>query len=557
MLNRELSRSTQVFLALASLLIVGFGQPAWSPWLGLMAAGVGYALFFRVLLCHQRRDVRFTIAMAWFAGVQCIQLFWLLSHPYVYIYPLYVLFSAAIGAQFGVLAIFITPDRIKSLKGILCLSGLWVICEWMRLFLLAGYTWNPIGLALTGSSYALQMANVWGVFGLSFWVMLVNFLFLRAWITNWRSSYAASFVLLAAVPYLYGFIHLQIHREAFLEQNQILNTVLVQTAFSVEETANLKEKKQTVHFALNEWKQILQALKKQRGLPVDLIVMPEYAVRCGTYSCVYPYEAIRAVLLENLKTDHPDTFLPPLETPWARSLLLPSGQETFVNNAFVAQSIANYFNSGVIVGLEDANDTAEGLREYYTAAVYFKPHELAPLGRYEKRVLMPLGEYIPFEFCRSMAKFYGVYGSFIPGKAAKDFEANHVPFGVSICYEETFGNLMRENKRCGAQLLINMTNDAWYPHSLLPQQHFWHALLRTVENGFPLIRSTNVGMTGAVDSFGRTIAFLGDEKPQAEWLFDSIRIPVPVYHYQTLYSYVGDYLIIGLSFLLLIIFFAL
>lgn len=114
---------------------------------------------------------------------------------------------------------------------------------------------------------------------------------------------------------------------------------------------------------------------------------------------------------------------------------------------------------------------------------------------------------------------------------------------------------MRENKQLGAGLLVNLTSDAWYPNSYLPMQHFLLAKLRTVENGIPLVRATNVGVTGGIDSLGRVVGTVGENSLQSEWLLDSIHLAIPTYSYPTLYSHVGDGLTIGFS--LLAILFAL
>ena len=239
-------------------------------------------------------------------------------------------------------------------------------------------------------------------------------------------------------------------------------------------------------------------------------------------------------------------LLPPLKEPLARRV-----ESTWmVNNAYWTQALANCFQASVIVGLEDAEDVCSGIREYYSAAIYFQPNSLGPKDRYAKRVLVPMGEYIPFSFCEKMAQQYGVYGSFTCGKEAKVWNCKGVPLGVSICYEETFGDMMRENREQGAAVLVNLTSDVWYPNSRLPRQHFTHALVRTVEMGIPLIRSCNTGVTGACDSLGREISVLEEEDGA-----DSLRVTVPLYTYQTLYSKVGDGLIVGFSFLIVLFFF--
>lgn len=555
-----LSRTQQAILTLGSLLIVAFGQPASSWLLGLIAAACGYALFFRVLLCYSSKVHRFLLGAGWFTAVQLVQFSWFLSHPYLYIYAVYFLISLIIGLQFGILSIFIDATLIAKVRSFAALAGLWTIFEWSRLFLLSGLSWNPVGIALSGNIYSLQLASLWGVFGLSFWVIFVNLLALRAWFKKGSILPASLWVGAALIPYLYGMFHLSVHERDFANNNESLRTVLVQTAFPVEEDLGITDRNTMVNYVINEWRQILKITKKHSGKAIDLIVLPEFVVPYGTYSWVYPYEAVYNAFTTILGEGSVKA-LPLLESPLASTLQTSTGESVhLVNNAYWVQAIANYFQTGVLVGLEDAEEVAPGKIELYSSAIYFKPHEnpavatFTPLKRYDKRVLVPMGEYIPFAFCRTLAAAYGVYGSFTPGKQAKVFTTGQVPFGISICYEETFGNIVRENKQLGAAVLANLTNDAWYPNSTLPQQHFDHARLRTVECGIPLIRACNTGVTGAVDSLGRVVGLLGDDARQTEWVSDSMHIDVPLYTYSTLYSHVGDALILGISLLCVLCF---
>jgi len=543
-----------ILLFLSSLGLVAFGQPAWNPWTGLIAACVGYALFWQILLDIPTRSRRFWLATIWFTSVQLIQLSWALSHPYAYIYFVHFIVSLLMGMQFGLLGIWITRMTLKSVKKLLALASFWTFMEWIRLYALSGLSWNPVGLALTSQLYPLQMASLWGVFGLSFWVMLVNLTSLKAWNTSPR--FAGVWLIAAAVPYLYGFTHFEWHHYAMQEQSSKdhadpFYAVLVQTAFPAEETLDLSDRKQLLDYVLAEWRKILQITKKQLGTSVNLIVLPEMVVPYGTYSFVYAYEEVVQIFKEVYGEQAIKALPIAEEGALVTCCYTPQGKRCFVNNAFWTQGIANIFQAHLVIGLEDAEEFADGKREYYSSALYFSPQQeltrtaYPPIERYEKRVLVPMGEYIPFSFAKALAAQYGIYSSFTPGKGAK-VVGDKLPMGLSICYEETFGDLMRENKQCGAQLLVNLTSDVWYPNSRLPQQHFDHARLRTVENGIPLIRACNTGVTAALDSLGQQVAYLGEGEENAEWIADSIRVQVPKYTYKTLYSQVGDLLILGI-----------
>lgn len=554
----SLSLDSQLLLGFASFFLVAFGQPAWLPWNGFVASGLGFALFWRVLLAYPLGWHRFFLAAIWFSSIQLVQLSWFVSHPYWYIYAVYFIIAAIVGVQFGIFALFIRPEKftasglIQALSGFLPITALWTVFEWIRLFPLSGLSWNPVGIAMTGSLYGLQAASLAGVFGLSFWVMLVNFLALWAWIQKRTFSFTVWMAALA-LPYFYGIGQVAYHGKIMENGSPHLTALLVQTAFAPEEAQEFSGKGNLVQHVIREWEKILETTKKHKGTPIDLIVLPEFVVPYGTYSDVYPLVEVKKIFVKIFGNESLAS-LPKLEHPFFSR----QGAQFLVNNAYWIQALANHFHADVLVGLEDAEDMLYGIREYYSAAIFIHPQ---PPGtsksffaqRYSKRVLVPMGEYIPFEACRKLAERYGVFGSFTCGKEAVVMQSHGISFSPSICYEETFGDLMREGRQKGAELLVNLTSDVWYPNSKLPRQHLDHARLRTVENGVPLVRACNTGITAAVDSLGRDIAVLGGEYPeQVEWISDSLLVEVPIYTYSTLYSHFGDSLIIGFSVFILI-----
>lgn len=543
----------QVFLCVAAFLLVAFGQPAWNEWISLAAGLFGYALFWRVLISYPSRRQRFLLAGLWFTSVQLVQLSWFISHPYLYIYAVYFLASIILGFQFGLLGMLLTGAQLTKIRWIIALAAFWTLMEWVRLFFFSGFSWNPVGLALTGSLYSLQAASLFGVFGLSFWVIFANLLALRAWMTGPRLATGAQWALAAILPFVYGYVHLHTHEQAMAsakqDASQHFNALLVQTAFPAEEAFQFQDTASLIAFVLDEWKQILRITKPHAGKSIDLVVLPEYVVPFGTYSFVFPYEQVKKMFIEILGEKSLKS-LPPLELPLARELITKQGSFWFVNNAYLAQAMAAFFQSDLLVGFEDVEEMPTGERELYSAAIHFKhgasPEDF-PAQRYSKRVLVPMAEYIPFSFCRMLAAQYGITGSFTCGKEAHVMQGKKVPFCASICYEETFGDLMREGKLGGAKLLVNLTSDVWFPNSRLPKQHFDHSRLRTVENGIPLIRACNTGITGACDSLGRVIATLGEDHAASEWLSESLYVSVPMYTFHPLYSKYGDMLIVAFS----------
>lgn len=517
-----------------SFLAVAFGQPAFSSVLSVFVSLFGYCLFWISLLDVPSAKKRFWVGMCWFSAVTGVQLFWLLSHPFAYAYALHLFLCIFIGMQFGILSVFITKERVGRLRGMLGIAGLYTLMEWGRLFLFSGFSFNPIGLSMTGTLWGLQGASLFGAYGLTFFVLTVNLLalsfFLKKKILN-----GLSYSTVALAPYLFGYWNVQEHAP---NANPVLNTLLVQTAFPIEENLSFASFSDALRYVEAEWDQVLGVLFQFYNQKTDLIVLPEYVVPYGAHLAIFPFKDVKQMF----KRHFGEITMPDLQEPLAVNI----DGEWRVGNAYICQAVANLFSADVIAGLSDSQWIDENTERHYNSAFYFWPDGQSAF-RYEKRVLLPMGEYIPFEFCKQIAAGYGVGGSFECGKEAKVFPGSKAPFGLCICYEETYGNMMRENRLKGAELLVNVTSDVWYPHSKLPKQHFDHARLRTVETGIPLVRACNTGITAAVDSVGQVIGCTLEED---EWVRQGLFVKVPLSHYKTLYTFLGDYFVIGGSFLL-------
>ena len=110
-----------------SLLLVAFGQPAWSWEAGLIASLFGYALFWVGLNEIESGKRRFWVATAWFTLVQIVQLSWFVSHPYLYIWIVYFLVTFLMGLQFGWLSVYVRPQNLQKMWKILAIAGFWVL----------------------------------------------------------------------------------------------------------------------------------------------------------------------------------------------------------------------------------------------------------------------------------------------------------------------------------------------------------------------------------------------------------------------------------------------
>ncbi|MGZ3633880.1 MAG: hypothetical protein ACXWM7_06330, partial [Parachlamydiaceae bacterium] len=118
-------KSYERLLALfISFLLVAFGQPAGIPWLSILSAIMGYGIMCRVLLDIPNQKSRFWLGTFWFTAVQTIQLSWLLTHPYHYIYFVHASFSFLCGLQWGIFSLFVTYKNMESLFKLIGMASL-------------------------------------------------------------------------------------------------------------------------------------------------------------------------------------------------------------------------------------------------------------------------------------------------------------------------------------------------------------------------------------------------------------------------------------------------
>ncbi len=526
-----MKKSSSVVFVLLSLCIVALGQPARIGWLSALAAMIGYALFFHAVSPILTRKEKFAAGTCWFAVVQCIQLSWMTSIEYqgYYILWVYLFVSLWFGAQFGVLTLLVPSKGKLSLQQLLFCASVWTLMEWMRLLPLCGFSWNPVGLGLTYFISSLQFSSLFGVLGLSFWVVLTNLAGLNA-IRSKNIQQTGYWLVAAAVPYLFGFAQMGWFEGE--KEHKTLNIALIQTDLLPAEKMLLSERAHEFISPFAQWEGILKCLKKTRTTQPDLIVLPEAVVAMPSDLCNYVYSDVRDILTKMFGREA-EKKLPPLIFPFAQQ----HGEIWGVSNLFWCQALANIYDSGVVAGLDHADRED---KKNFNSAFYFQPGGLTA-ERYDKQILIPLAEYLPWELLRSLSKVYGIYDFYSPGQESKIF-GEKISFSPSICYEETFSEPMRQGKASGAKLFVNMTNDNYFPASSLHEQHLYHARVRAVENGIPLIRSCNSGISAVVDHFGRILQTNGSQA-------GSLNYSLSVFHFPTLFSFWGEGGIVCLSFI--------
>jgi apolipoprotein N-acyltransferase len=167
----------------------------------------------------------------------------------------------------------------------------------------------------------------------------------------------------------------------------------------------------------------------------------------------------------------------------------------------------------LITGAVRAPDLPPGVpitRAYNS--IYVIDHDGSVLSVYDKLHLVPFGEYLPFQDWMEKLGFVQLtklQGGFIPGLRRKPMDVPNAPRMLPlICYEAAFPrDVASRDDRPG--WIVNLTNDGWFGISTGPYQHLQQARLRAIEEGLPLVRAANTGVSAVIDPMGRIVARLG------------------------------------------------
>ncbi len=378
--------------------------------------------------------------------------------------PLLVLLSAYLAIYPALFAGLATLIR-QPFALLLFIPAIWTASEYLRAALFTGFPWELLGYSQYGSLPFIQIADITGIYGVSFWLALINTVLFMAWSgfrrQHWQaapvSKKAAGGAIIAALAvsgalWTYGQERITaIDREAGRAVRKRIAVV----------QGNIDQNKK---WDRNFQKATLlkySALSTQAGrTKPDLVVWPETAT---------PFF---------IGHNRPMT-----------DLLVKGIRET---------------RTGYLIG----SPTAVRHKErtvYHNSAILFD-EQARMLDSYNKVHLVPFGEYVPFkEWLPFLGKMVAQVGDFIPGEKGQAVAWQEMNLGIQICYEIIFPGLSRAMVQNGTDILVNITNDAWFGETSAPRQHFSMAVFRAVENRRALARAANTGISGFIDPVGRII----------------------------------------------------
>jgi apolipoprotein N-acyltransferase len=375
----------------------------------------------------------------------------------------HLIISIYSGLIFGLFCSLITSDLMKKFRLIntLIIGIIWVAIEYHYPLLF------PFSIASPLANYypIIQISDLFGVGSLSLIIIIINHSLFKTIKSRWNKEkiplieLSSSVILILAVL-TYGYFRIEAVNKV-IDKSAKLKVGIVQGNF------DFTEKKEDNYLSMvNKHKELSYGLADS-----DLIIWPETAIQIFIPT-TYPY-------------------------------LTAEGQNLipFIKDKY-------FLVGGLSFDPIDLRDEAAeiNLNKYNSAFLTDARGEI--LGRFHKIKLLVFGEYLPFsKYFPSIKKLSPATGDYIPGSELNLMNIDELGVKIAplICYEDIIPYYSRNFKNQGANLLINLTNDAWFGETIAPYQHLLLSVPRAVENRTYLIRATNTGVSAIIDSLGKVV----------------------------------------------------
>ena len=515
-------------LAAASILFtLSFPNPVFKNGIPFLA----WFAYIPILVLIQKISI--LQCVGWGAIYGCLTYFlfnyWLLTFHSVagaVVYTIYLVYLAAVFLLLKLADIFY-PKKAYLVQWII-----WLAYEYLRTTGFLGYSYGLTGYSQWQITPLIQIAGITGVWGVSALVTFPSF-YLAAALKNYTGLSAnagtasiAAFCKKEKVPAIvwaaaltvslvFGFFSIKDFSKKDFSDSPSMQIALIQHNTDPWEAANAPSVWQTMELYKKDL-EILKRLSEEalEGKPKpDLVVWPETA------------------------------FVPRIY--WHTTYR--NDQEIWL----IVKDLLDYLSSKdvpFLIGNDDARRDSEknpleneSYKVDYNAALLFENGQITEI--YRKIHLVPFTEHFPYQ------KLFPSFYRFLQrsethfwekGEELTVFNIKSFNFSTPICFEDTFGYISRNFVLRGADVLVNITNDAWAKSLSSQKQHLSTAVFRAVENYRPMVRSTASGQTCAIDPLGRITT---EAVPFTEtWL----NVTVPIIKKYTIFTLYGDYL--GITF---------
>ena len=341
---------------------------------------------------------------------------------------------------------------------------LWVGLDWLRSVLFTGFPWMDLGYGLYAQPQLIQSADLGGHHLVTFGVVLCNSLLVgivdrQRRDVRWNVRRERGLLLLACATlvFLFGYSAVR-YRIAVQYGPRALQAQVAVVQGNVDQMV-----KWSPAFKTATVDTYLRLSREAIGeADVELVVWPETAL---------PFYPQRDQLTGRLAAF----------TGTANTWLLTGAPLFTLTPQTDGSELVRHYNGAILLGPDGR-----------IAASHAKQH-LVPFGEY-----VPLRPYLPF-----LEPLVVSVGDFAAGTSDEPLALGPMRLGMLICYESIFPEIARQSVTRGANLLVNLTNDAWYGRSSAPHQSMAMAVFRAVENKRALVRAANTGISGFVDPVGR------------------------------------------------------
>ena len=272
-----------------------FSLPAWLGSLGPIASCLGYFLFWHSIYRLNSTKLKVLLSFIWFFFVQAIWLSWLTSTEYQgkLILLVYAFILCLFAIEFSIVSYLFLRSKKLNFHKIFLVASILTIFEWSRLFIMCGFPFNQVGMALSNYHISMQLASIIGIYGLSFYVIFVNLTALKA-VLDKSLKIGILWVILAFFPYLYGYFHEKIYEKKFELSNNI-NVCLVQTALLHEEKILTENHFDKFVSPMYQWQRIINFINQKDLDDLDLIVLQEVALPFSANAPFYPFEKVQSL----------------------------------------------------------------------------------------------------------------------------------------------------------------------------------------------------------------------------------------------------------------------
>lgn len=411
----------------------------------------------------------------------------------------------------------------KPLAGILFLlgsAGLWCVLEWIRSWIFTGLPWNLLAATQWRNIPLIQICELTGIYGVSFCVIMMNM------------------ALAMTIPQLPNIIR----GKRFWPMVTAM-LILAMTLFAGFRLLKRAEKIETVPFRAG----VVQCDLTQRRNPVpgQGEEALEVCIDLSRQILRNEFEAIPVSIDVPAKKQAPLSVIIWPET----AVPVPYRGGGSLSSDYRAQlgDLISRYKTPFLVGSLDyeLSTTSPDGYDLMNSALLIKEPGGEIVDKFSKVHLVPFGEYVPYskEF-PALQQMVGMGRDLAPGKQFNPIEiAPGVRAGISVCFESAFPYVSRGHALNGANLLLIISNDAWYPTSNEPEQHFANALFRSVENRLPILRNGNSSHTLWVSHTGvvRKTALPGlHDRGRAATVFT---VEIPKNHKLTFYARFGNIVI--------------